>query len=83
MIFGDFTHAKMTEQTSRTLLRFISMLISNGKVTKAAMSLSQSIQYCITNTGNQTTLGLGVILHHKFGSSDLIQLLHQHGYIVI
>ena len=80
--FGDFTHAKTTEQTSRTLLRFISKLISNGKVTKAAMSLSQSIQYCITNTGNQTTLGLGVKLHHKFGSSDLIHLLHQNGYIV-
>jgi hypothetical protein len=26
-------------------------------------------------------LGLGVKLHHKFGSSDLIQILHEHGYI--
>ena len=69
-------------KTSITLLRFISKLISNGKVTKASMSLAQSIQFGIMNTSNQSTLGLGVKLHHKFGSSDLIQILHEHGYCV-
>ena len=79
---GDFTHAKTKEKTSATLLRFVSKLISHGEVTKASLSLSQSIQYCITNMQNQTTLGLGVELHHKFGSRDLIDNLHQHGYTV-
>ena len=78
----DFTSSKTKEKTSATLLRFISKLVSNGKITKAYMSLSQAIQFGITNTSNQSTLGLGVILHHKFGSSDLIQILHDHGYCV-
>ena len=79
---GDFTYAKTKQHTSDTLLRFISKLITNGEVTKSSLSLSQSIQYCMTNTRNQTTLGLGVKLHHKFGSSDLIHILNQHGYTV-
>ncbi len=29
---------------------------------------------------NQTTLGLGVKLHHKIGSRKLIDILHDHGY---
>ena len=70
---GDFTHAKTKQQTSGTLHRFISKLVSNGEVMKASLSLSQSIQYCMTNRQNQTTLGLGVKLHHKFGSRDLIE----------
>ena len=77
---GDFTHAKAKQQTSGTLLRFISKLTSNGEVTKASLSLSQAIQYQITKTRNQTTLGLGVKLHHKFGSRDLIDTLYEHGY---
>ncbi len=56
--------------------------MSKGNVTKQALSLAQSIQANITNTRNQTTLGLGVKLHHKYGSSDLITTLHEHGYIV-
>ena len=72
----DFTYAKTMEQTSPTLLRFISTLVSDSKVTKASLSLSQSVQYGITKTRNQTTLGLGVKLHHKFGSSDLIRTLN-------
>ena len=60
----------------------ISKLVSNGEVTKASLSLSQSIQYCMTNRWNQTTLGLGVKLHHKFGSIDLIDILNEHGYTV-
>jgi hypothetical protein len=79
---GYFTHTKTKQHTSSTLLMFVSKLISNGGVTKASLSLSQSIQYGITKTRNQTTLGLGVKLHHKYGSSDLIHTLHEHGYTV-
>ncbi len=79
---SDFTYAKTKQDTSPTLLRFVSKLVSNGEVTNASLSLSQSIQYHITNTPNQTTLGLGVKLHHKFGSSDLIYILNGHGYTV-
>ncbi len=79
---SEFTYAKTKQTTSTTLLRFISKLISHGEVTKASLSLSQSIQSCITDKQNQTTLGLGVKLHHKFGSRDLIDTLHEHGYIV-
>ena len=70
---SDFTHAKTKQQTSATLLRFISKLISNGEITKASLSLSQSIQSLNTNRCSQTILGLSVKLHHKFGSSELIQ----------
>ena len=62
------------------MLRFVSKLVSNGEVTKVSLSLSQSIQQHITNRCNQTTLVLGVKLHHKFGSRDLIDILHDHGY---
>ena len=65
---GDFTGSKTKEKTRATLLRFISKLISKGEVTKASLSLSQSIQYGITNTSNQSMFGLGVKLHHKFGT---------------
>ena len=78
----DITSSKTKKKTSATLLWFISKLVSNGKITKASMSLSQAIQFGITNTSNQSTLGLGVKLHHKFGSSDLIQILNDHGYCV-
>ena len=79
---GDFTSAKAKQHTSATLLRFISKLVSAGEVTKVSLSLSQSIQQHITSARNQTTLGLGVKLYHKFGSRDLIDILHDHGYIV-
>ena len=46
------------------------------------MSVSQSIQHRISHTWNQTILGLGVKLHHKFGSRDLINVLYEHGYTV-
>ena len=65
------------------MLRLISKLISNGEVTKASLSLAQSVQYHITKGRNQTTLGLAVKLHHRFGSSDLIKILHEHGYTVL
>ena len=71
---------KQSRNYSATQLRFVSKLISNGEVTKASLSLSQSIQYRITKTWNITTPGLGVKLHHKFGSSDLIHILNGRGY---
>ena len=56
---NDFTHAKTKQQTSATLLRFLSKLIANGEVTKASLGLSQFIQYCITNRHklNNTLVG--------------------------
>ena len=79
---GDFTHAKTKENTSATLLRFVTKLISDGDITKTSLSQSQSLQYLINKTRNQTTLGLGIKLHHKFGSRDLIDTLNGHGYTV-
>jgi hypothetical protein len=58
----------------------ISDLVSDGEVTKKSLSLIQSIQSHKTSTRNQTTLGLAVKLHHKFGSSELLRILHEHGY---
>ena len=49
---SDFTHAKAREQTSPALLRLVSKLVSNGKVTKRSLSLSQSLQFCMNNTRN-------------------------------
>ena len=79
---GDFTYTRTKQQTSITLLRLISKLISNGEVTKASLSLAQSVENHIIKGRNQTTLGLAVKLHHRFGSSDLIKILHEHGYTV-
>ena len=78
----DCSHERTKETTSPTLLRLISKLVANGEVTKRSLSLSQSIQYNLTNSRNQTTLELGIKLHHKFGSSELIHILHDHGYTV-
>ena len=44
---GDFNYTRTKQQTSVTLLRLISKLISNGEVTKASLSLAQSVQYHI------------------------------------
>ena len=79
---NDFSHAKTKQQTTATLRRFLSKIIANGEVTKASLSLSQSIQYSITDLRNQTTLRMGLKLHHKFGCSDLIHISHEHGYTV-
>ena len=79
---SEFTHKATLEQTSDTLLRVISELVSNGQVTQKSLSLTQAVQSHITGTRNQTTLGLAVKLHHIYGSSELIKLLHNHGFIV-
>ena len=76
-----FTKAKTIESTSPTLLKLVAELVSNGQVTKKAVSLSQAIQSHVTSTRNQTTLGLAVKLHHRHGSSDLIRLLNDHGFV--
>ena len=78
---SEFTRANTIKATSLTLLTLISDLVSGGEVTKKSLSLSQSIQSHITGTRNQTTLGLGVKLQHRYGSSELIKLLHEHGFI--
>ena len=77
---SQFTKANTIKATSSTLLKFISDLVSGGEVTKKSLSLSQSIQSHITGTRNQTTLGLAVKLQHRHGSSELLRLLHEHGF---
>ena len=49
-----------------------------GEVTKKSLSLSQAIQSHITGTRIQTTLGLAIKLLHKYGSYELLKLLHEH-----
>jgi len=77
---SEFTQANTIKATSQTLLKLVSDLVSGGKVTKKSVSLSQSIQCHVTGTRNQTTLGLAVKLLHRHGSSELLKLLHEHGF---
>ena len=79
---SEFTKAKTIESTSATLLNLVAELISDGEITKKALSLSQTIQSHVTSTRNQTTLGLAVKLHHHHGSSEIIRLLHEHGFVI-
>ncbi|KAL8581927.1 hypothetical protein ACOMHN_010301 [Nucella lapillus] len=76
---SSFEYTKIIESTSPTLLRLISSLVSAGCVTKKALTLAQCVQQHIGGNMNQTTLGLAVKLHHKYGSSELIQTLNEHG----
>ena len=80
---SDFSYDKTVTDTSETLLKFISKLISKGKITKKSITLAQCIQQHIgswhDSKRNQTILGLAVKLHHKTGSSELIRILHDHG----
>ena len=80
---SDFTYEKTLNDTSPTLLSFISKLVSDGSTNKKSLSLAQCIQQHIGMangcTQNQTPFGLAVMLHHKFGSADLINVLHEHG----
>ena len=71
----------MLNATSETLLKLISKLVSKDIIKRESLSLRQSIQALITKNANQTTLGLGIKLHHRFGSRELISLLHQYGYV--
>ena len=76
---GKFTQSEAIKSTSHTLLTLVSSLASCGKTSRASLTLAQAIQSHITKSFNQTTLGLAIKLHHRFGSKELISLLHQHG----
>ena len=78
---SEFCPSKVIANTSCTLLSLIANLVSNGEVTKKALTLTQSIQQYVSGTYNQTTLGLAVKLHHQFGSSELIRTLNSYGLI--
>ena len=78
---NDFNYDTIERACNSNLLFFISSLISKGAVTKKSLCLTQSIQALITGSFNQTTLGLAVKLHHRFGSREIIELLHSHGYV--
>ena len=78
---SEFTYERTVASCSPTLLHLISQLVSNGEISKEALSITQSIQQHITKTPNQTTLGLAVKIHHKFGSSHLVKLLNEHGFV--
>ena len=71
-----FTNTRAIHDTSPTLLEFVAGLVSDGDVNRTSIALSQSIQGHVTKTFNQTTFGLAVKLHHKFGSRELIDTLH-------
>ncbi|KAG1674268.1 hypothetical protein GQR58_015168 [Nymphon striatum] len=75
-----YVRHKVIENTSATLLKLVSSLVSGGDITKPSLTLAQCIQQHICGAGrNQTTLGLAVKLHHKYGSSELIKTLNEHG----
>ena len=73
---SQFAFEKTVANTCPTLLALVSQLVSNGEFNKSAVTISQCIQQHISNSTNQTTLGLAVELHHQFGSSELIKLLN-------
>ena len=75
----NFQYTKIIESTSPTLLRLISCLVSGGRINKQALTLAQCVEQHISGNTNQTTLGLAVKLHHKYGSRELIQTLNEHG----
>ena len=77
---SEFTQENTVKSTSSTLLKLVSDLVSDGEVTKKSLSLSQSIQSHNTGTWNQTILGIAIKLHHRHGSSELLKLLHKHGF---
>ena len=74
---SDFTFSKTVADTSETLLRLVSALVSDGNVTKP----SQTMQPHISGASNQATIGFDIKLHHKLGSSDVIKLRNSHGLV--
>ena len=76
-----FTREKCIEDTSETLLKLLSHLISDGEISKESLTLAQCIQYNMTMSRNQTSLGLALKLHQKHGSSELLRTLHSRGLI--
>ena len=49
---------------------------------RVSLSLAQAIQYQSNHIPNQTTLGIGVRMHHRFGSKELISLLSSYGICI-
>ena len=79
---GSFRHDRLVQDTSPTLLRLISSLVSRDEgVTKQSLTLTQCIQQHVSKSWNQTTLGLAIKLHHKHGSSEMFQTLNEHGIL--
>lgn len=76
-----FQYENTIQDTSPTLLAFVSSLVSNGETSKPSLALSQCIQQHVNKSTNQTSLGLAVKLHHKYGSSDFVSILNQHGIL--
>ena len=68
----DLSYFTFEKTIYPTLLALVSQLVSNGELNKSAVTTSQCIQQHISNSTNQTTLSLAVKLHHKFGSSELV-----------
>ena len=79
---GQFRKSQTIQSTSQTLMNLVSGLVSNGEITRVSTTLSQCIQSHVSKSFNQTTLGLAVKLHHKFGSKELVALLHDYGITV-
>ena len=78
---SDFTFSKTVADTSETLLRLVSALVSDGNVTKPSLTISQNMQPHISGARNQATIGFDIKLHHKLGSSDVIKLRNSHGLV--
>ena len=79
---GSFRHDRLVQDTSPALLRLISSLVSRDEgVTKQSLTLTQCIQQHVSKSWNQTTLGLAIKLHHKHGSSEMVQTLNEHGIL--
>ena len=66
--------------TNLTLLDIVSKLISGGVVNKQSVSLAQSIQQHVNKQWNQTTSGVAVSLHHKYGSKELLSMMYDLGF---
>ena len=77
---GRFVKSHAIENTSSTLLALITKLVSESEVTRTTLSIAQVIQSQVTNSPNATTLGLAVKLHHRFGSKEIVSLLHDYGF---
>ncbi len=71
----------MQENISKTLLTLKSQLVSDGKRTKSSLSLAQAIQSQMVKMPNQTPLGLAMILHYRFGSKDLLNILSESTFV--
>ena len=83
---GQFDVERAINDTSSTLLKLVATLCNQGYETysneRVSLSLAQAIQYQINHIPNQTTLGIGVRMHHRFGSKELISLLSSYGICV-